>query len=184
MLFVFDWCCKVNYWSCYFFWWFIGRQVICTNVQDEMIPTAPYRWFYIIVHSCWFCTWKGFNKHLTICVQFFGHFHPLRYFTILSPMTNIDFSFFFPFGLSFLWSPAKIVFCGLQLLSKDLTIAMFWLIFLDVSSSCLSFWLSFSLLQKHPEFVYPKCHFIFLLNWKLKFEILISEFCFYPKFER
>ena len=32
--------------------------------------------------------------------------------------------------------------------------------------------------------VYPKCHFVVLLNWKLKFEILISEFRFYTKFEK
>ena len=63
---------------------------------------------------------------------------------------NIDFLLFSPFGLSLLWSPVKIVFCELQLLSKDLTIAMFWLTFLCVSYSCLSFWLSFSLLQKYP----------------------------------
>ena len=36
----------------------------------------------------------------------------------------------------------------------------------------------------HHESVYPKCHFVFLLNWKLKFEILISEFRFYTKFEK
>ena len=95
------------------------------------------------------------EKVLTNALQFAFNFlnisHPLWCFAILSPMTNIDFSFFFPFGLSFLWSPAVIVFCGLQLLSNDLTIATFFLTFLDVSSSCLSFWLSFSLLQKHPE---------------------------------
>ena len=31
--------------------------------------------------------------------------------------------------------------------------------------------------------VYPKCHFVFLLNLQLKFKILISEFRFYTKFE-
>ena len=75
-----------------------------------MILTAPYRWFYLIVHTCCFCAWKGFNKYFTICVQFFGHFPSIKCFTILSPMANIDFSFFCTFGLSFLGSPAIIVF--------------------------------------------------------------------------
>ena len=73
-----DWCGEINYWSCYFFWWFIGQQVICTNVQDEMVRTAPYRWFYVIVHTCRFCTWKSFNKYFTICIQFFGHFPSIK----------------------------------------------------------------------------------------------------------
>ena len=54
------------------------------------------------------------KKVLTNTLQFVFKFlnisHPLRCFIILSPMTNIDFLFFSPFGLSFLWSPAKIVF--------------------------------------------------------------------------
>ena len=116
-----------------------------------MIRAASYRWFYVIVHTCCFCTWKSFNKYFTTCVQFCGYFHPLRCFTILSPMANIDFSFFSAFDLSFLRSLVVIVFCGLQLLFNYLTIAMFLLTFFDESSSCLSFWFSFSLLQKYPE---------------------------------
>ena len=73
-----DWCGKINDWSCSFFWWFIGQQVICTNVQDEMVRTAPYRSFYVIVHTCRFCTWKSFNKYFIICIQFFGHFPSIK----------------------------------------------------------------------------------------------------------
>ena len=63
-------------------------------------------------------------------------------------MTNVDFSFYPLFGLSFLWSPALIVFCGLQQLSNDLMIAMFLLTFLDVFSSFSSFWISFCLIAE------------------------------------
>ena len=139
MFFVLDWYCKASYWSCYFFWWFVGRQVICTNVQDEMIRTAPYRWFYVIVHTVFFAPEKVLTNTLQFTFNILDISHPLRCFTILFPMTNIDFSFFSPFGLSILWSPAVIVFCELQLLSNDLTTAKFLLTFLDVSSSCLSF---------------------------------------------
>ena len=158
----------LSYWSCYFFWWFIRRQVICTNVQDEIIRTVPYWWFYMIFHAYCFCTWKGFNKYFTICVLFFDISHALRCFTILSRMANIDFSFFFPSGLSFLWS-STVIFCGLQLRSNDLTTVMFLVTFSDASSSCLSFWLSFSLLQKPPEvflFWFPCC------RWFLYFVVV------------
>ena len=53
--------------------------------------------------------WKDFNKHFSICVQIFEHF-PLRYFALVTPMTNIDFTFFSPFGLPFLRSSDVIVF--------------------------------------------------------------------------
>ena len=78
MLFVLDWCCKVSYWYCYIFWWFIGQQVNLTNVQDEMIRTAPCRWFHVNVHSCCFCTWRGFKKYITIWVQFFCYFPSIK----------------------------------------------------------------------------------------------------------
>ena len=87
MLFVLDWCFKVNCWPCYFSQWFIGQQVTCANVQDKMIRTAPYWWFYVIVHTCCFFTWKGFNKYcftiglgFAICVQVFGHFLSIKVF--------------------------------------------------------------------------------------------------------
>ena len=69
--------------------------------------------------------------------------HPLRCFTILSPIANIGFPFFSPFGLSFSWSSVVIVFGGLQILSNDLTTPMFLLTFLDVSTFLLFILLNF-----------------------------------------
>ena len=80
MLFVLDWCYKVTYWYCYSFCWFIGLQVNFTKVQDEMMRTAPYRWFYVIVHSCCFCTWKGFNRHITNYSQSFVYLPSIKVF--------------------------------------------------------------------------------------------------------
>ena len=41
-------------------------------------PDCSYRWFYVIVNTCRFCTWKSFNKYFTICIQFFGHFPSIK----------------------------------------------------------------------------------------------------------
>ena len=82
-LFVLD--SKVNSWSCYLFWWFIRWQVICT---------APYRWFYVIVHACCFAPEKVLTNTLELGFIFLVISHPLRCFTILFPMTNIGFSLF------------------------------------------------------------------------------------------
>ena len=131
-----------------------------------MIRTIPYRWFYIIVHACCFCMWKGFSN-LQSAFNFLFFSYPLKCFAILSHMANIDFLLFSPFAWSFLWWSAMIVFCGLQLLSNNLTITMFLLIFLGISSFCLPFWLSFSLLQKHSG--------VFLF-W---FSLLLMDFMFF-----
>ena len=45
-----------------------------------MIRAASYRWFYVIVHTCCFCTWKSFNKYFTTCVQFCGYFPSIKVF--------------------------------------------------------------------------------------------------------
>ena len=97
--------------SCYFFWRFIRPQVICTNVQDKMIRTAPYPWFYVIVHTCCFCTWKGFNKHFAFNLGSIFWTIPIHLGVLPYCLPwHIDFSFFSGFGLLFLWWPAKIVF--------------------------------------------------------------------------
>ena len=54
-----------------------------------------------------------------------------------------------PFSMLFLWSSAVIVFGGLQVLSNELTIVIFLLTLLDISSSHFSFWLSLTLLNTH-----------------------------------
>ena len=126
--------------------------------QRKMIRTAPYRCFYVIVHTCCVCTWKGFNKYFRV------FYHPYL-------MTNLDFSFFSPFGLSFLWASAVIIFCGLLLLSNDnsssydyhvlddLLRCVFLLFILLAFFFCFSFLFCFvTLLQKHPGV------FLFLLS--------------------
>ena len=100
MLFVLDWCYKVSYWYCYSFCWFIGLQVNFTNVQDEMIRTAPYRWFYVIVHSSCFCTWKGFNVNITIYSQFFGYLPSIKVFYHI--VSYEKYSFFVLFSYCFI----------------------------------------------------------------------------------
>ena len=37
---------------------------------------------------------------------------------------------------------------------------------------------SIPILACHVESVYPKCHFVFLINWKAKFKILYLDFAF------
>ena len=93
---------------------------------------------------------KGFNKHFTICVQIFEHFPSIKVFYHTVSYDKYRFFVLFPFWFIIFVITCENCFCELQLLSKDLTIAMFWLTFLCVSYSCLSFWLSFSLLQKYP----------------------------------
>ena len=126
--------------------------------QRKMIRTAPYRCFYVIVHTCCVCTWKGFNKYFRV------FYHPYL-------MTNLDFSFFSPFGLSFLWASAVIIFCGLLLLSNDNSssydyhvlddlLRCVFLLFILLAFFFLFFFLFcfVTLLQKHPGV------FLFLLS--------------------
>ena len=100
MLFVLDWCYKVSYWYCYSFCWFIGLQVNFTKVQDEMMRTTPYRWFYVIVHSCCFCTWKGFNRYIIIYSQFFGYLPSIKVFYHI--VSYDKYSFFVLFSYLFI----------------------------------------------------------------------------------
>ena len=107
----------------------------------KMIRTVTYRWFYVIVHACCFCTRKDFNKHFIICVKFFGHFPSIKVFYHTVSYQKYRFFILFSFWFVIFVSSNVIVFCGLQLPSIDLTIVMFLLAFLDISPPCLSFWL-------------------------------------------
>ena len=90
--------------------------------------------FYVFIHFV-FAPEKVLTKTLQFAFSFI----------ILSPMTNVNFPFLSTFGLSFLCSSAAIVFGGLLWrLYNDLAIAMSLLAFLDISSSCFSFWFPFS----------------------------------------
>ena len=75
-------------------------------------------------------------------------YHPLRCFTILFSMTNIGFLFFLPLFCHFCDHPLWLFF--VSLFNDRNSNSTFLLAFLDISSSYLFFWLSSSLLQKHP----------------------------------
>ena len=102
------------------------------------------------MHSA-FATEKVLTNTFNLRSIFLDIFHPLTSFTILPLMTNIIFSYFSLFGLSFLGSFAVIVFSELQLLSNDYTIAMFYFAFIDISFSCFLRLDFVSLLQNRPE---------------------------------
>ena len=59
---------------------FDNRSNVPTWKMEWLTRTAPFRWFYVIIHGCCFCTWEGFNKHFTICIHFFVHFPSIKVF--------------------------------------------------------------------------------------------------------
>ena len=108
-----------------------------------MIRTAPYRCFYVIVHACCFSPEKFLTNALQFAFNCIDISHPLRCFTILSAMTNIDFLFFSPFVCHFLWSCAVIFFCGLQPLTIQWSYDCHVLVDLLRYISLLFFYLAF-----------------------------------------
>ena len=101
-----------------------------------MIRTAPYRWFMHVVFAP-----EKVLTNTTICVQFFGYFPSIKVFYHTVSYDKYRFFVLFSFWFVIFVIICCHCFCGLQLLSNDLTIAMFLLAFLEISSSCLSFWL-------------------------------------------
>ena len=129
-----------------------------------MTCTASYQWFYVIVHACCFYCWKYMKKHFKICIGYLVS-SKVFYHTIFYD----KYRFFVLFSFWFVIFVIICCDCWLQLLCNDLTIAMFLLAFLDISYSCSPFWLSFSLLQKHPG--------VFLLSLSLLSMVFVFCSC-------
>ena len=58
-------------------------------------------------YACCFCTWKVFNKHFIIYVQFFGHFSSIKMFYHIASCDKyrffVIFSFWFVICVILLW---------------------------------------------------------------------------------